>query len=213
MVNSHFIRRSTLVILSITAFLFLFVSCSSNNIGKLTNKFLGEFKSKNFESSYTYLFDDDMKEKFSSYIALFGESQDENLNESVNKLNDVILNKLVNITYEVNDEVRDLDDSSKELTVNIGYYNIGDAYESALEEFLSRSLDFDNLDNLYNTETIVNILTTHIDKLKREEASVNVMLTKDLGSWKIKMNEEFLDILVGNSATILENFKSMIISE
>lgn len=213
MVKSHFIKRSILIILLIIPILFLFISCSSNNISKITDRFLKDFKSKNFEESYTYLVEDDMSKKFSEYIGLFMRSQGNDSDKNVDKLNDVILDRIVNITYDIGSEVKILDDKTKQVEVKIGYYDISDAYDNAVEEFLSRSLDFDNLDNLYNIDTIVNILITHINNLKREEEDIDVSLIKDDGSWKIQMNEQLLDILVGNSVDILENFKSMIVNE
>lgn len=213
MVKSHFIKRSILIILLIIPILFLFISCSSNNISKIADRFLKDFKSKNFEESYTYLVEDDMSKKFSEYIGLFMRSQGNDSDKNVDKLNDVILDRIVNITYDIGSEVKILDDKTKQVEVKIGYYDISDAYDNAVEEFLSRSLDFDNLDNLYNIDTIVNILITHINNLKREEEDIDVSLIKDDGSWKIQMNEQLLDILVGNSVDILENFKSMIVNE
>lgn len=213
MVKSHFIKRSILIILLIIPILFLFISCSSNNISKITDRFLKDFKSKNFEESYTYLVEDDMSKKFSEYIGLFMRSQGNDSDKNVDKLNDVILDRIVNITYDIGSEVKILDDKTKQVEVKIGYYDISDAYDNAVEEFLSRSLDFDNLDNLYNIDTIVNILITHINNLKREEEDIDVSLIKDDGSWEIQMNEQLLDILVGNSVDILENFKSMIVNE
>ncbi len=190
------------------SFILVFLtSCSSNSEKKILDNFFRDFKNKSFEDSYNYLLDNELKQNFSDYINILSKGE----SEDADKLNDVILDKITNVNYEIIGDINDNEDGSKEANIKISYYNISEGYENALEEFLSKSLDFNNLDELYNVDNIISIFVKHINKLKASTKDIKVSFSKDNRDLKIVLDEEFLNILVGDSVNILENFKSMIL--
>lgn len=201
------IKRVSFITLFMSFILVFLTSCSSNSEKKILDNFFRDFKNKSFEDSYNYLLDNELKQNFSDYINILSKGE----SEDADKLNDVILDKITNVNYEIIGDINDNEDGSKEANIKISYYNISEGYENALEEFLSKSLDFNNLDELYNVDNIISIFVKHINKLKASTKDIKVSFSKDNRDLKIVLDEEFLNILVGDSVNILENFKSMIL--
>ena len=90
----------------------------------------------------------------------------QNSDNELGKLNKAIIDKIFDFTYEIG-EVNE-DGESVKVNVNFKYFELLKAYEGALNDFLTKSLDFENLDNLYSVEYITNLLIEHINKLEKQ---------------------------------------------
>ncbi len=170
-----------------------FVSFGEDGSTKAFEKFIKNFKDRKFEESFKYVAESENKNLLGSYIQ-----------NDITNLSEEISNKIFEFTYNVVETVEEGNNSK--IRVKFNYYNLMDGYQSALDEFLTRALDFENLDNLYNKENIDNILITHIKKLKLEEKELEIDLIKDK-DWKIILDEEFLEILTGNSIKLITILK------
>lgn len=170
-----------------------FVSFGGDGSAKSFEKFIENFKERKFEESFKYLEDNEYKNLLESYIQKY-----------ITNLSEEISNKIFNFTYNIVETVEEGNNSK--IIVKFNYYNLMDGYQMALDEFLTRALDFENLDNLYNKENIDNILITHIKKLKPKEKEMEIGLIKDK-DWKIILNGEILEVLTGNSIKLINTLK------
>lgn len=186
--------------------MFVFLSCSFNSPKSALEKFFENYKSKNLEESYKYLIDDNNSTIFKNHLESILSS--ENLKNEFSDLNNVIIEKIFDFKYEISDEVRDGDKSK--FNVKLSYFNLPLAYESALNEFLARSLDFDNVDNLYKAEYISKLLINHVKKLKLEEKNLEVEVVKDK-NWKVLMTTEFSEVLTGNSIKLIDILRANVL--
>ena len=142
---------------------------------------------------------------FKGYMETVINSQ--NSDNELGKLNKAIIDKIFDFTYEIG-EVNEEGESVK-VNVNFKYFELLKAYEGALNDFLTKSLDFENLDNLYSVEYITNLLIEHINKLEKQEKNLEIEVIKDK-DWKLVMNRELTEILTANSIKFIDSVKENI---
>lgn len=184
---------------------FVLLSCSFDKPKNVVDKFLNEFKNKNFVECYKYLNDSEETSVFKNHINAILNS--ENFKDEFKNLNQLMIDKIFDFDYEIVNETKENDFTKFEIKLN--YFNLPKAYESALHEFLERSLDFDNVNNLYKIEYISELLINHIKNLDKEEKILNIQVVKDK-EWKITFTNEISEILTGNSIKLLDILKSNI---
>ena len=199
------LKKNIAFFLVVISVLFVFVSCGFNNHTKVIEKFLTNFKNQKFTESYVYLMDNEESSIFKGYMETVINSQ--NSDNELGKLNKAIIDKIFDFTYEIG-EVNEEGESVK-VNVNFKYFELLKAYEGALNDFLTKSLDFENLDNLYSVEYITNLLIEHINKLEKQEKSLEIDVVKD-GNWKVLMNRELTEILTANSIKFIDSVKENI---
>lgn len=188
--------------------LFSFISCGESGYTKVVKKFLTQFKNSNVPELQKYLLDGDNLDYLKNFIdkkALGGNSDTDNIDISKH-----MLSKALDFKYEIMDSVKE--GNKAKVNVKFNYYDLFRAYESALSEFLSRSLDFNNLDDIYNINYINNLLIEHINKLKIEEKVITLNLVKEKG-WKINLDDNLTEILTGNSIKFVNSFKDIVGNE
>ena len=181
----------TVIIFSI----FVFLSCGFNNPRSAVEKFLENYKDKNLQESYKYLFDNDNSTIFKNHLENIMSS--ENLKNEFSDLSNLIVEKIFDFKYEISDEIKE--GEKLKFNVKLSYFNLPLAYESALHEFLAKSLDFDNVDNLYK-----------VKKLKPEEKNLDIEVVKDK-NWKILITKEISDVLTGNSIKLIDILKANVL--
>ena len=133
----------------------------------------------------------------------------QNSENELGKLNKVMLDKIFDFTYEIGEVNENEDGESVKVNVNFKYFDLLKAYEGALNDFLTKSLDFENLDNLYSVEYITNLLIEHINKLEKQEKNLGIEVIKDK-DWKLVMNRELTEILTANSIKFIDSVKENI---
>ena len=200
-----YIEKKYSIFLVVISVLFVFVSCGFNNHTKVIEKFLTNFKNQKFTESYVYLMDNEESSIFKGYMETVINSQ--NSDNELGKLNKAIIDKIFDFTYEIG-EVNEEGESVK-VNVNFKYFELLKAYEGALNDFLTKSLDFENLDNLYSVEYITNLLIEHINKLEKQEKNLEIEVIKDK-DWKLVMNRELTEILTANSIKFIDSVKENI---
>ncbi len=169
-------------------------------------KFLENYKDKNLQESYKYLFDNDNSTIFKNHLENIMSS--ENLKNEFSDLSNLIVEKIFDFKYEISDEIKE--GEKLKFNVKLSYFNLPLAYESALHEFLAKSLDFDNVDNLYKAEYISELLINHVKKLKPEEKNLDIEVVKDK-NWKILITKEISDVLTGNSIKLIDILKANVL--
>ncbi len=199
------VKRGTKIFGIILISVFVLLSCGVDVPKKVVNKFLHNFKNKNFTESYEYLNTSEETTIFKNHIETILDSK--NFKDEFKSLNQLMIDKIFDFDYEIINETKENDVMKFQIKLN--YYNLPEAYESALHEFLERSLDFDNVNNLYKVEYISELLISHIKKLHKEEKIVNIKVVKDK-DWKIVFTKELSEILTGNSIKLLDILKSNI---
>ena len=199
------LKKNIAFFLVVISVLFVFVSCGFNNHTKVIEKFLTNFKNQKFTESYVYLMDNEESSIFKGYMETVINSQ--NSDNELGKLNKAIIDKIFDFTYEIG-EVNEEGESVK-VNVNFKYFELLKAYEGALNDFLTKSLDFENLDNLYSVEYITNLLIEHINKLEKQEKNLGIEVIKDK-DWKLVMNIELTEILTANSIKFIDSVKENI---
>lgn len=185
--------------------LFIFTSCGFNGPNKIVEKFLNNVKGRKILEIGEYLVNNEYSESFNKFMGSIMNS--ENLESEFVKLNGVMLDKVSNFTYEIIDNSSE--DKNATVSVKFKYFNLFDAYKGALSEFLTKSLDFDNLDELYSSDYIIDLLIKYINNLSTEEKILNINLVNDNG-WKIVMNTEILELLTANSIKLVNSVKENI---
>ena len=171
---------------------FLFTSCGSTS--NVIKEFLDKFKSKNFEESYSYLIPSEEVETLKAYIQNL--TNPNPTDDITDKIVSVSSEKIFDFDYEIVDEV--IENNLGKVTVKTTYFNLLQAYKNALNEFLEKSLDFDNLDNFYESDTIINNLIKHIEAIDKEERIIEVNIEKIDSKWKIKLDNNLIEIFTGN---------------
>lgn len=198
--------KKSAIVLCCIAILFALSSCFSDGSSKVVKKFLDSFKNREIESTYKYIADNNEKNVYKQYIeSIVNKNQN---NAEFNKLNDAMANKIFNMDYKVL-ESKKIDNKTYEVKVDFSVYDFSKVYEVALNDFLNKSLDFDNLDNLYTTEYIINLFVAHINNIKKIEKQVVVKVVKDKG-YKILMDDNFIEVLTGNSIKLVDSIKSTV---
>ena len=201
------LKKNIAFFLVVISVLFIFVSCGFNNHTKVIEKFLTNFKNQKFTESYVYLMDNEESSIFKGYMETVINSQ--NSENELGKLNKVMLDKIFDFTYEIGEVNENEDGESVKVNVNFKYFELLKAYEGALNDFLTKSLDFENLDNLYSVEYITNLLIEHINKLEKQEKNLEIEVIKDK-DWKLVMNRELTEILTANSIKFIDSVKENI---
>ena len=202
------LKRSSIVLISLATLLFVFSSCTSHSGTKVLSKFLKDFKNRKIEESYNYLVDNEEKNAFVEYInTLTDKNKDLDEFEKVNK---AIANKLFDFDYDII-ESKNIDRKNIEVKLNYKYYDFSQVYELALNDFLNKALDFDNLDGFYTKESITALLLDHINKVKKHEEQIVVKLVKDK-EFKILMDSKLAELITGNSIKIINKVKNNMLS-
>lgn len=185
--------------------LFIFTSCGFSSPNKTVEKFLDSVKSNKILDFSEYLMDNQEGESFKKFMDSIVNS--ENLGSEFIKLNRAMLDKISKFTYEIIGS--DKQDKDAKVNVKFKYFNLYDAYKGALNEFLTKSLDFDNLDELYSSDYIIDLLIKYINNLSMVEKVLDVNLTNNDG-WKIIMDMEILELLTSNSIKFVNSVKENI---
>lgn len=201
------LKKNIAFFLVVISVLFVFVSCGFNKHTKVIEKFLTNFKNQKLTESYVYLTDNEESSIFKGYMETVINSQ--NSDNELGKLNKEMMDKIFDFTYEIGEVNENEDGESVKVNVNFKYFDLLKAYEGALNDFLTKSLDFENLDNLYSVEYITNLLIEHINKLEKQEKSLEIEVIKDK-DWKIVMNRELTEILTANSIKFIDSVKENI---
>lgn len=205
------LKRSSIVLLSVATLLFIFTSCFSNGSKKVLEKFFHDFKNKEIISTYEYLIDNQEKNIYKEYMEnLINVNKDGSKGE-FRKLNDAMAKKIFDFKYEIL-ESKKIDNKNMEIKINYQFYDFSKVYENALDDFLNKSLNFDNLENLYTEEYIINLVIEHINRVKKEEKQVTVKLVRENG-FKILMEKDLVELLTGNSIKLVDSIKDNIIKE
>lgn len=199
------LKKNIAFFLVLISVLFVFASCGFNKHTSVIEKFLTNFKNQRLTESYVYLTDNEESSVFKGHMEKVINSQ--NSDNEFGKLNKAMIDKNFDFTYEIG-EVNEEGEYIK-VNVNFKYFDLLKAYEGALNDFLTKSLDFENLDNLYSVEYITNLLIEHINKLEKQEKSLEINVVKD-GDWKIVMNRELTEILTANSIKFIDSVKENI---
>lgn len=199
------ILRKKLCFVGLLMLLFIFTSCGFNGPSKIVEKFLNNVKGRKILEISDYLKDNEYSESFNNFMGSIMNS--ENLESEFVKLNGVMLDKVSSFTYEIIDNSSE--DGNATVSVKFKYFNLFDAYKGALSEFLTKSLDFDNLDELYSSDYIIDLLIKYINNLSMEEKVLDINLVNDSG-WKIVMNTEILELLTANSIKLVSSVKENI---
>lgn len=187
------IKRRIFIFVSAICLMFVFTSCNTAKYTNFVEKFLMSLKEKDLEKSYTYLVESKELDTFREYMDMIINLK--NTEGEFKDLSNLILDKVFGFNYEILDE-EDKGDSV-DVNVKIQYMDFSNLYKEALNDFLVKSLDFENIDNLYNGDYIKNILTEHINKIPRREEQLkfNIQKGKDI---KIKFTEDMVNIFTGN---------------
>lgn len=185
--------------------LLLFTSCGFSNPKNTFEKFLNSVKYNKVSEMSDYLVSNENSEMFKDFMeSIFNL---ENSDIEFMKLNKVMLNKVSKISYEIVGSNKQ--DKNATINVKFKYFNLFDAYKGALDEFLAKALDFENLDELYNSNYITELLIKYINNLPLVEKELTINLVNDDG-WKIVMDTEFLELLTANSIKLVNSVKENI---
>lgn len=191
----------------IICLMFIFTSCGSGKYLTLSEKFLADLKEKNIEQSYTYLEGQEL-EIFKEYMGIINNLKNEE--GEFGSLSSLILEKIFGFNYEILSQ-EDKGDSV-DVNVRIQYFDFSNLYKDTLNNFLAKSLDFENLDNLYSGDYIKNILMEHIEKIpnKIKDLKFNIVKNRNL---KITFTNEMLEVFTGNFIEFFNSVNKNILKE
>ncbi len=202
------LKYRTPIFIVLTCLLFVITSCGSRKYIRTVDSFLSDLKSRNISKSYTYLIEDDESNMFKDYMKIVLNLQD--TEGEFASLSDLVLEKIFDFEYEIFQEEEN--DEFVDVNVKFKYFDFSNVYIDALSDFLERSLDFENLDNLYSGDYIKNILMEYISKAPRKEIELKISVTKS-SELKIKLSEDTVEILTGNFINFFTSVNKNILGE
>ncbi len=202
------LKYRTPIFIVLTCLLFVITSCGSRKYIRTVDSFLSDLKSRNISKSYTYLIEDDESNMFKDYMKIVLNLQD--TEGEFASLSDLVLEKIFDFEYEIFQEEEN--DEFVDVSVKFKYFDFSNVYIDALSDFLERSLDFENLDNLYSGDYIKNILMEYISKAPRREIELKISVTKS-SELKIKLSEDTVEILTGNFINFFTSVNKNILGE
>lgn len=172
---------------------FVLVSCGLEKYINFSEKFLSNLKERNLEQSYIHLAEGQELEIFKEYMGVITSLK--NVEGEFGALSNLILDKVFGFDYEImNAEDKD---EYMDVNVRVKYSDFSNLYKEALNNFLEKSLDFENLDNLYSGDYIKNILMEHVERTPKQIKDLKFSITKNK-NLKIIFTREMLEVFTGN---------------